>query len=255
MYIHQLRLPSSYLCVALICLVGCSGSTTPMTHVGSSEPAAQDPDGLNESESGASAGWRRVTPEHTTTPLIAALLDRDEARFRKLLSEGANPNEWDQFGRNAVIVASGIPNSRTWLQQILVKGGNPNARAPESIESKPLLGGGFAPLHMATSIAENQSNIRMLVEAGADVNEKDAYGMTPLGHAIDARFFDVAAYLISVGANPDDAGVGGVLIRDQIGWFGNTDDFWPILPEEKKNLDILRETLRKHDTDAKQRVP
>ena len=41
-----------------------------------------------------------------------------------------------------------------------------------------------------------------IVKAGADVNQANPDGITPLINAIDARSFDIAMFLLDKGANP-----------------------------------------------------
>ncbi len=53
---------------------------------------------------------------------------------------------------------------------------------------------GFTPLMLAASLG-NLEIVKRLVEAGADVNQIDVYGTSPLMFAADQRFFDVFNYL------------------------------------------------------------
>ena len=48
----------------------------------------------------------------------------------------------------------------------------------------------------------NAENIRRAIEAGADINNIDRYGMTPLGNAVTLGYLDVVKMLAAAGADP-----------------------------------------------------
>jgi len=68
--------------------------------------------------------------------------------------------------------------------------------------------GGLAALHFA--VRENDiESVRVLVEAGADVNQVSEFGWSPLLTATQNRFYQLGAWLLEHGANPDIANEGG----------------------------------------------
>jgi ankyrin repeat protein len=68
--------------------------------------------------------------------------------------------------------------------------------------------GGLTALHFA--VRENDmDSVRVLVEAGADVNEVSEFGWSPLLTAIQNRFYRIGMYLLEHGADPDIANEGG----------------------------------------------
>src|SRR5580658_1760075 len=72
----------------------------------------------------------------------------------------------------------------------------------------PKDGGGLTPLSYAAR--ENcMECAKILVEAGADVNQRTFYGWTPLLVATQNRHYKLAAYLLEHGANPNLANKGG----------------------------------------------
>lgn len=56
-------------------------------------------------------------------------------------------------------------------------------------------------LHNAVEVEEIEI-VKLLVERGADVNSKNAKGMTPLYYSILLRNFEITKYLLSHGADP-----------------------------------------------------
>ena len=69
--------------------------------------------------------------------------------------------------------------------------------------------GGLAALHFAVREGDLRS-VKVLVEAGADVNQLSEYGWTPLLTATQNRYYEIGAYLLEQGANPN--------IRNEGGW-------------------------------------
>jgi ankyrin repeat protein len=68
--------------------------------------------------------------------------------------------------------------------------------------------GGLSALHFA--VRENDiESVKVLIEAGADVNQISEFGWTPLLTATQNRFYQLGAYLLEHGANPNIANEGG----------------------------------------------
>ena len=118
------------------------------------------------------------------------------------------------FGRisdDAVDVNDGSPRSR---EEVL-------ARIPENLledfvreQENPVTPpprkqwGGLAALHFA--VRENDlESVKVLVEAGADVNQISEYGWSPLLTATQNRFYQIGMYLLENGADPNIANEGG----------------------------------------------
>jgi ankyrin repeat protein len=68
--------------------------------------------------------------------------------------------------------------------------------------------GGLAALHFAVREGDLES-VKVLVEAGADVNQVSEFGWTPLLTATQNRFYEMGKYLLEHGANPNVANAGG----------------------------------------------
>jgi ankyrin repeat protein len=72
----------------------------------------------------------------------------------------------------------------------------------------PKDGGGLTPLVFATR-ANDLESVKVLLAAGADVNQTTAYGWSPLLVATQNRYYKLATYLLEHGANPNLANKGG----------------------------------------------
>ena len=69
-------------------------------------------------------------------------------------------------------------------------------------------GGGLTPLVYAAR-EDCLECVKILLDAGADVNQRTLYGWTPLLTATQNRHYKLAAYLLGRGANPNIANNGG----------------------------------------------
>jgi uncharacterized protein len=69
-------------------------------------------------------------------------------------------------------------------------------------------GGGLTPLVFAVR-ANDLESVRVLLKAGADVNQVTRYGWSPLLVATQNRYYQLASVLLDHGANPNVANKGG----------------------------------------------
>ena len=69
-------------------------------------------------------------------------------------------------------------------------------------------GGQLTPLIYATR-ANNLDSVKVLLDAGADINQTSGYGWSPLLVATQNRYYKLGAYLLERGANPNLANKGG----------------------------------------------
>ena len=72
----------------------------------------------------------------------------------------------------------------------------------------PKDGGGLTPLVFATR-ANDLESVKVLLAAGANVNQTTGYGWSPLLVATQNRYYKLGAYLIEHGADPNLANKGG----------------------------------------------
>ena len=69
-------------------------------------------------------------------------------------------------------------------------------------------GGAFTPLVFAAR-RNDLASVRILLDAGADVNQTAGYGWTPLLVATQNRYYQLGSFLLDKGANPNLANDGG----------------------------------------------
>jgi len=129
---------------------------------------------------------------------------------KTLLNLGADPNIQDTYdGSSPFMAAARIDlvgpdkygGDIRYLKLLLAHGGDPNAE--EKGKRRKGNGTRYTPLLRACSSASgNLAYVKLLVEAGANVNYNNEYNMNPLGSAVlFARNPDIVLYLIEKGAD------------------------------------------------------
>jgi uncharacterized protein len=131
------------------------------------------------------------------TPLMYAMSGKTRKGFQRLLELGGDPNLQTERGESAVSFAAHRQESES-LKLVLAHGGNPNLRsrpdARYTDDSTP------TPIFHAIR-GRNSENARILIKAGADLNARNSYGLTPLAEAAVLRAFDVMYVLLEAGAD------------------------------------------------------
>ncbi len=179
-------------------------------------------------------GWtaREVQRQQRNRNLIAAIKLYDASAVEQLLQKGADPDTvdtilppvtwrqvlsdfWDhlshkeqpKLGNPALLVLFGpvgrvpnedVPQAEAILKSLLLHGANPNGKGTDRVDGnvlKDVLGGGLAHKYME---AVNLNNVNLLLEHGADPNERDRHGQIPLFYADSAGIVDA---LVRHGAN------------------------------------------------------
>jgi hypothetical protein len=129
------------------------------------------------------------------SPLIQAVLDGDLKKARKLIAGGANVDQTNEYGYSALYLAAQGDEKMTQL--LLHSGADANARS----SSTPLQG---------AAQRGNLATVRILLAAGARIEDTDGSGWTPLFSAALAGKLDVIEELLAAGAN--------VNTRSSSGW-------------------------------------
>lgn len=126
-----------------------------------------------------------------TTPLIKASKEGDALAVQKLIDAGANINEPDSRGYNALFYA--IEYGQIEVVKSLINKGA-NLESKDSVGNTPLV---FTAYYGFNS--PNAANIiKLLIKSGADINAKSPYGETILDLALSSAQGDIVDDLIRV---------------------------------------------------------
>lgn len=143
----------------------------------------------------------------TALMIVARSNHVDTARL--LIERGADVNATEKWqGQNAVIFAA-AQSQPEMLQLLLDAGGDPNSRSIPNERDRQITAerrfqwrpaGGIPALGYAAREG-CLACTRILVDAGADIDQGDAENVTPLNLAVMNLHFDTAKYLVEAGAN------------------------------------------------------
>jgi ankyrin repeat protein len=160
------------------------------------------------------------------TPLMVASRSGNADVAEQLLARGANVNARAARGQTALMwaVAQKHPDvvkvllahradvqarSESWSQ---VEAVSPHG-APEYNRTIPY--GNNTPLMFAARVGDLAS-ARLLVAAGANVNDQDAWGVSVVALAAHSGFLDVVEFLLDKGADPNKSGAGFTALHEAI---------------------------------------
>ncbi|KAI1662840.1 hypothetical protein F4813DRAFT_394955 [Daldinia decipiens] len=135
-------------------------------------PPALDKIKLAEYLKGDPSIINKPDPASGLTPLAAAIRKGNSSTVKLLLDNGANPDTKTQDGRTPMFMAASAPKQRARMIQLLL------AKNPNSFdEAGPASFGNETPLMVATRKGDAAA-IKLLVEAGASKEKKNASGQT-----------------------------------------------------------------------------
>ena len=155
------------------------------------------------------------------TALMVAVRENRPEVVKLLLSRGANVNAKTRVGRApAWVLPNSVPGFGHGIG--IVRGGLPDRG------SRPPIPGGMTPLQYAARDGRLET-VRILLDAGAGINDTDANAITPLIAAITNNHPDVARFLIERGAD--------IKATD---WYGRT-PLWAAV--ETRNMDVDNATF------------
>ena len=150
------------------------------------------------------------------TPLMVAVRENHPQVVKLLVELGANVNARTRLGITPPFI---LPNSVPGFGHGvgIVRGGSPDRgrRAPTP--------GSMSPLQYAARDGRLET-VKILLAAGADINQVEANDITPLITAITNNHPDVATYLIEQGAD-----------IKKVDWYGRTALFAAV---ETRNMDV-----------------
>jgi ankyrin repeat protein len=158
--------------------------------------------------------------DDTTSHLIDAVLRGSNDGVGFLLEHGANPNFTGSFSGTTALWMATRYRRPEMVRLLLEHGANVNARESWSDESSldTAAQHGYPEIlelllrykaratfrHVTFSITGSETNLeisRMLLDGGADVNEREVWGRTPLMWATDLAPLETVRFLIERGAD------------------------------------------------------
>ncbi|MNT02471.1 Ankyrin repeats (3 copies) [compost metagenome] len=147
-------------------------------------------------------------PKYGNTLLILTVENQHYRSCKTLLELGADPNKHNNYnGSSAMIESAGIENynedNTRFLKLLLAYGGNVNdeeigkRQEGNSTRRTPLL----LACSDVNQFVSPINKVKILVEAGANVNYKNEYNAFPLKEALMHDHYDVVLYLLQKGAD------------------------------------------------------
>ncbi|WP_411823792.1 ankyrin repeat domain-containing protein [Leptospira sp. 'Mane'] len=170
-------------------------------------------------------------PKFAETLLSLEVINERFESSKILLELGADPNKQGNTlskGYSPIMYGASVKDSRL-LKLLLAYGGNPNAEAKGKIISGIIT---YTPL-MNASQSGNLENVKLLIDAGANIHFRDELGETPLTEALVLDHLDVVLYLLENGIN----------YKQQFGTSSgknyNTKEAYPVYIADKLRFSIL----------------
>ncbi len=138
-----------------------------------------------------------IKDEHGNTALIMAIKNKDIELAKYLIEKGADVKLCNDDGRSAICVAIENELNDFAFEMIEQSGGVENDITNKSF------------LHTAVEFG-NIEFVKKLLDKGADINKKDAYGENALMCAIRGGAIEIAEFLIERGINVNDVNLENV---------------------------------------------
>ncbi|MDP0501392.1 MAG: ankyrin repeat domain-containing protein [Verrucomicrobiota bacterium JB022] len=129
------------------------------------------------------------------SPLFWALAKRNKVGFQFLLEHGADPNTVarDENGSLILTEVAAIAEDSDYLRLLLEHGANPDQKT-----------GSIGRTLIYDAIMHGRrENVRLLAEAGANLNNQDGNGQTPMMTAAAVDKFWIVRLLLDAGADPE----------------------------------------------------
>lgn len=160
------------------------------------------------------------------TPVMVAARGGFPELVEELLAKGANPDSHGTRGQTALMWAVGEKHPNV-VKVLLAHHADLNLRSDvwNDVEAVPPHGylpynkaiphGGETALMFAARVGDLDS-ARLLVAAGAKVNDADAWGVSAVTLAAHSDFRDVAEFLLQHGADPNAEGPGFTALHEAV---------------------------------------
>ena len=160
------------------------------------------------------------------TPLMVASRSGNASVVEQLLAAGAQPNAHGTRGQTALMWAAAQKHPDV-VKVLLAHGADLKARSDSYTEvmavpphglldyNRPIPHGHDTALLFAARVGDLES-AKLLVTAGADVNDSDAWGVTATVLAAHSGFGEVVEFLLAKGADPNLATAGFSALHEAI---------------------------------------
>ncbi|MBP3416622.1 MAG: ankyrin repeat domain-containing protein [Spirochaetaceae bacterium] len=125
------------------------------------------------------------------TPLHESIRYGNLENARLLLDAGAKVNAQDNLGKSPILLIMPKTNQAEIYSLLLSYRANVNIKDMY----------GDSVLHIATMNGANDNTLNQLILAGADINERNKEGITPLALAVDYRRTAIIQFYINAGAD------------------------------------------------------
>lgn len=146
------------------------------------------------------------------TPFLSAAEYGDIKYMKKLISKGANIHEKSKSKQTAITLAA-FGKKADAVKFLIKKGLNPNLKGQYGWTA--LTYAIFTSDYMKYDLPEDiKATVDVLLQGGADINQKDDDGNTVLIHAAQQEALMLIDYLLSKGANPDIKNNAGATYHD-----------------------------------------
>jgi uncharacterized protein len=158
---------------------------------------------------GAHADANSPNPDGQTALMLAASVGSLQVA-EMLIAQGADVNAVEGYRSQTALMWAAAENHPDIVELLVAHGADVTRRAkaddwPRQMTSEPRAQfrptGGLTALLYATRSGCYRCAVA-IVKAGADINQPNPDGITPLINAIDGRAFDIAMFLLDKGANP-----------------------------------------------------
>jgi ankyrin repeat protein len=228
---------------------------------------------------GADVNGRLLNGE---TALMMASRTGNVAAMKVVLDHGADVNAKEALRGTTALMWAAAQGHPAAVQLLIERGANLSARSNPDWPGKPVSyakaedprpsrlkenvyvdpkppdmsdrsGGALTPLVFATR-RNDLDSVRILLAAGADVNQVTGYGWSALLVATQNRYYQLGAFLLDKGADPNIANKGGwtplYLAVDNRNIEGGD---YPVRKGDMDHLDFIKKLLD-HDADVNARM-
>lgn len=153
--------------------------------------------GLRETAKTLAAGLKMPHPKESNLAHYAGI--NDHATVKEMIHQGADPNDPNHFRHNAPALYWATNGHNETVEILLAAGADPNWST--SWDRSTVLHRAVGCIGRGCSDGESDI-LRMLGEANATLDARDANGQTALHHAVNEGLTETVKVLIELGADP-----------------------------------------------------